>query len=347
VRAYDAFLLGMHEYRKQTRGSLAQAIINLQQAVQLDPGFGRAFWQLSRCYFILLITFGLPREEMTPKAEEALNSAQAAGFVPPIPWTYARSQIHPEIRRDQRTLALEACEQIRRPDPEGLNGYLQLGNSLTAAGFFHAALDFTEYGLDGLQHDASEAVLPWRGYLLSQLGRFDRAIDLRTESIAAQPDDPIAIGERAMLYSRTGQYEKAEQDLVVLSKVFPRNFPQFYHLYWRRELDAAKAYFNWVESRKNLPLPHKYWGCFLLGDIEGGINYVEEEVNRVADPVLLHLNVVRVLPQSISREVEQHPRFQSILKQFGIDDTWRDELMDMANDLTDITGIHVQLDAAY
>ena len=53
------------------------------------------------------------------------------------------------------------------------------------------------------------------------------------------------------------------------------------------------------------------------------------------------------LPQSTLRAVEQHPRFTAILKRFGIDDAWRDELIELANDLTDVTGIHVRLDEEY
>ena len=150
-----------------------------------------------------------------------------------------------------------------------------------------------------------------------------------------------------MLYSRTGQYEKAEQDLATLAKVFPRNFAQFYYLYWHRELDAAKAYFDWLEKRKNLFLLPKYWGCFLLGETEKGLDYVEERLSRGAPAFNLRIDLRRALPQSICTQVECHPRFKAILQEFGIDDVWRDEVMQMANDLTDVTGIHVQLYEAY
>ena len=65
-------------------------------------------------------------------------------------------------------------------------------------------------------------------------------------------------------------------------------------------------------------------------------------------PVFIeHIDLRRALPQSICEQVEGHPRFQAILKEFGVDDTWRDELIQMANDLTDVTGIYVQRDEAY
>ena len=346
VQAYDAFLLGVYEHRKQTRQSYEQAIIRFQQATQLDPGFGRAFWSLYQCHWQLIYSFGIPKGQMASEAEEALNRAKENGFVPPYPWIQAWRELYPDTRPDQRTLALEACDRIRQPDPEWqAYEHLQFGDCLTAAGLFHAALDYTEYYLDRSHHDVGDEST--HGYLLSHLGRFDRAIDLWTERLGSQPDNLRAMLHRALLYSRTGQYQKAEQDLVELSRVAPRNFAQFYHLYWHRELDAAKEYFEWLESRENLPINFKCWGCLLLGDIEGGLNYAEQAANREIAPTIFRATVGAVLPQSILREVEQHPRFQVILTQLGIDDTWRDELIEMANDLSAISGIYVQLDEDY
>lgn len=109
----------------------------------------------------------------------------------------------------------------------------------------------------------------------------------------------------------------------------------------------AKAYFGWLESRKNLTPLYKFWGCFLLGEIEKGLDYVEEAVRRNNNPFMLRTDLHRAVPHSIAMEVDQHPRFQALFKRFGLDDAWRDELIEIANDLTDITGIHVQQDDAY
>ena len=86
---------------------------------------------------------------------------------------------------------------------------------------------------------------------------------------------------------------------------------------------------------------------FLLGDIEGGIGYLEEDVSRGAHPAVFRSNIAEVVPETLLREIEQHPRYRAILKRFGIDEPWRDELMALANDLTVVTGIHVQPDDAH
>jgi hypothetical protein len=70
-------------------------------------------------------------------------------------------------------------------------------------------------------------------------------------------------------------------------------------------------------------------------------------VRRGAHPAVYRSNIGEVLPQSILRKVEQHPRYQALLLRFGIDSAWCDELLAMANDLSPITGIRVQPDEDY
>jgi hypothetical protein len=98
---------------------------------------------------------------------------------------------------------------------------------------------------------------------------------------------------------------------------------------------------------KNHEPQYQCLGCFLLGDIDGGIDHLEEEIRRGVHPSVFRSNLGAQLPRSLLREVEGHPRFQAILKQFGIDDTWCEELTVMANGLRDVTGIHVQPDDDY
>ncbi len=338
--AYDLFLLALHEARPLTRQASERAIGLLKRAVELDPAFGRAHWVLADLYGQLKI-YGLPPKEMDAKRRGAIGRARDSGFVPRVPWS-ADLDAH----SSQRLQATKACEKIRNPDPQWPSyAYYQLADCLLAAGLFHAASRYYEYYHQHVNYDVGfSSVHIW---LLTHLGRFDKSIELYTDRIAAQPDDPISLGDRALVYSRTGQYEKAEQDLEALKNVFPRSFPQFYYLYCRRELDAARAYFNWLEGRKNLPLWYKFWGCFLLGDIERGIDHVEAYVVTEPGAPMLRLNAVRVLPPSIQRQVVQHPRFQAVLEQLGTDDRWRDELLLMANGITDVTGIQVQQDDDY
>jgi TolB-like protein len=340
AQAYEIFLVGLHRARDGTRKSLNQATTNFLQAAQLDPDFARVHWWLYFCYW-RLIGVGQSRAEMEPKADEALSRAEATGFIPPVPWIKARRDLYPETRPELRALAIEAGEKIRQPEPGWrLFEYIQLGDCLIAAGFNHGACDYYEYYLDRVQHDLSATWIVQRyRYLLQQVGRFDKAIELATEALTGE----MEFGERACLYSRTGQYKKAEQDLTAIHKINPKpGIVDFYYLYWRRELDASKL--SWVEDHEP---QYQCQACFLLGDFDAGFNHLEEEIRRGVHPAVFRSNIGAMLPRSILRSVEAHPRFQAILKQFGIDDTWCDELRAMANDLRDVTGIHVQPDDDY
>jgi len=340
AEAYETFLLGLHSARRGTRDSLEHAVAHFLEAARLDPSYARVYWWLYFCYWRLIAT-GMPRQEMEAKGDHALDRAKAAGFVPPVPWIKARRDLIPATRPSQRILALEACEKIRNPDPEWrLFEYIQLGECLIAAGFNHAACGYYEHYLHRATHDLSATwIQPRYRSLLTQLGRFDKAIAVTIELA-------IADGGLAMLYSRTGQYEKAANALAETRSDARFTSARLYSFYWRGELDAARDYYRRHESSVLDPLEH-YWACFLLGDIERGLDHLEEDVRRGAHPAVFRSNLGEVLPQSVMRNVERNPRYQAILRKFGIDSAWCNELMAMANDLRAITGIRVQPDDAY
>ena len=345
AQAYEQLLLGNHLFRRHTQRSLEQALSCYQRAVAFDPEFGPAYMNLHVCYRSLVSGFGAQRSENIARAEKAADRARETGYKPKVPWIVIHRRLHPEAAPGQRSSAIEACTKIREPDPEWqLHEFVQLSASLTAAGLFRGSLDYLEhYYRQSKQQPTNDNTYCW---LLGQIGQFDQAILASTESIAERPDDPIPIGDRAMLYSRTGQYTKAAQDLENMAKTLPRNFPAFYHLFWLGELDAATEYFNWLESR-NMMTIYKFWGCFLLGEFERGMNHLEATAAQGFGASGIRLNATRVLPASISRAVVDHPRFKNLMAQYGVDDGWYGELMDMANKLTDITGIVVRPDEDY
>lgn len=337
ARAYEIFLLGLHAARDGTREKLEAAVAHFTEAIELDPDYARAYWWLYFCYW-RLIGVGLPRAEMQRKGEAALEKARAAGFVPPVPWIKARRDLIPASRPNQRTLALEAAQKIRAPDPEWrLFEYIQFGECLIAAGFNHGACDYYEYYLSRTNHDLSGTwIQPRYRSLLSQLGRFDKAIELMTR---------VGVGGRAIVYSRTGQYELAEQVLATVN-TGPFYFDQFYLYFWRRELDKAKEYYRNADPAELEPLDH-YWVLFLLGDFESGMDHLEEDVARGAHPAVYRSNIGEILTRSMLATLEAHPRYQALLKRFEIDAAWCDELLKIANDLSRVTGIRVQPDDDY
>ena len=74
------------------------------------------------------------------------------------------------------------------------------------------------------------------------------------------------------------------------------------------------------------------------------MDYLEEQYDTGPPGPMygIRMELRRVLPPEIRDEIEQHPRLLLLLEKMGIDYKAQDKLMNPANGLTQITGIHVQ-----
>jgi tetratricopeptide (TPR) repeat protein len=174
-------------------------------------------------------------------------------------------------------------------------------------------------------------------HLLANLGQFEAAITFWSERLTVQPDDPIIRGWRAMLYSRTGQYSKAEEDLSILDTVWPQHFTQAYHYYWLGETDRAIQIFNSLMQRRNFMPSYRVWGCLLIiGDMDIAVDYMEQH------DFLLGRNLSWIFQSFILDRLRNNTRYQALLRRFGIDDQSKSHLVEMVRELEPITGIHLK-----
>jgi TolB-like protein/class 3 adenylate cyclase/Flp pilus assembly protein TadD len=79
--AYDAFLRGWEHYRRSTPDDYAKAIPYFEEAIRLDPEYGRAYAALALVFFqsqdfYWSASLGLSRAEAYEKAEDYLGKAQ-------------------------------------------------------------------------------------------------------------------------------------------------------------------------------------------------------------------------------------------------------------------------------
>jgi TolB-like protein len=345
VEAYNAYLLGKHLAAQATRRSRLQAKEQFENALRLDPNFEEANLEAAlNLYFAREFNPTFPDE-----AADRFERAAGAGLMNrPLAASVVR-EMFPERSPGPLGLARQALAKLRDEDPEWQEyAYWQLGDALVAVGALRGGLAFlARYKeLSGYQLGDHDRIDGWDCFIHAALGDFDRAIDLFSKRIDLRPDNPILVGERLLLYSRTGQYEKAEAELEKVNKVWPRNFPQFYHLYWQREIDAAKAYFGWLGKRASLQPIYKYWGFALLGDLEQSLDHLESMVDASIQ-LLGHIMTRRVLPTSVVEEIERHPRYQALLTRYGIDAEARQQVLDLVNGASDLTGIQVSPDEAY
>jgi hypothetical protein len=166
--------------------------------------------------------------------------------------------------------------------------------------------------------------------------------------IRQDPTKPYLRVERAILYSRTGQFDYAQDDLEILDGGWSEYLAHACFHFWRSDTDQLLK--NHVRL---LALPHNHPAYLLLsysmiGDIDAAMVKYKESVDS-SSRSFVDFGWVRAttrarLSMSVVGQLEQHPVFAALLKKEGIDDAWRQELAERLNDIADITGIQVKED---
>ena len=144
--AYNAYLLGLHEYKKFSRRGYMQAIEYLEQAIQYDSSFAAAYGLVGWCYYYLMNVYGLPRDEMSPKAREAFDRAKALQYEDRVyPWVEIYRLLDPEHSLSEKEFAQQACDNLLSPEPSlRFVEYRQIAECLIHTGLFQASIYFAE-----------------------------------------------------------------------------------------------------------------------------------------------------------------------------------------------------------
>lgn len=311
-----------------------------QHAIEIDPACARAYWGLAQCCGSLIF-YGGDKTSLNSKQIQATNKAQELGFQPPAPWIVIRRSLEQEDLIPVNLLAEESREKILQADTEWGNfADRQLAQCLTQVRLFDMALSFEQKYQESTYLTAIDGneLLALQPNLLANVGQFEKAISLWSEGMAASPDDPILRGWRAMLYSRSGQYQKAAAGITILDAVWSQHFTQVYHHYWLQELEDATQIFDSLMRRRNFSSFYRSWGCLLLRDIDRGIDCLDQS----KDYSWTHVSWI--FPDSVLAELAKHARYQERLEKFGINDQLRTNLIEMVRELGPTTGIHLKED---
>jgi class 3 adenylate cyclase/TolB-like protein/cytochrome c-type biogenesis protein CcmH/NrfG len=133
--AYKAFLRGWAHYRRSTPDDYAKAIPYFEEAIRLDPEYGRAYAALAAVYFqsqdfYWTVSLGLSRGEAYDRAERYLQQAQHR---PPTSTTY---YIAANVARGagRYSEAITAFKEAIAFDPSDSWSYAQLGLTLSLVG---------------------------------------------------------------------------------------------------------------------------------------------------------------------------------------------------------------------
>ncbi len=239
IEAYELYLKGRHFWNQRSPTTLQEAIACFERAIQLDSEYALAWAGLADCYSILRY-YGLARrEELAPKAENAIRRAtELAGEN----WEVLLSRGYhafyfAEDWRDAEPLLRRGVEM----NPQSSLGRLYLALVLDAMGRFDEALaeaaiarqidplspfvltmsagsmviadrcdESLAYLRRALELQPGYLFAMWAlGLALCQLGRTAEAVDLFERIVAASPE-PCYLALLGMAYGLNGQTEEAK-----------------------------------------------------------------------------------------------------------------------------------------
>lgn len=348
-KAMNAFLLGKYALSKGTEQAYDEAIAYFQQAIELDPNFGRAHYRLYLACHHRRRNHG-DDPVLLDRARSAAAAARASGFKPPVPWIHIERRLYPERRVATPEVAAEAIRKIVEQDPEwGSFAYEQLTWALSAAGLFRATRDFALHMFDSPEHsyEDSDADEELPNYYAA-LGEYDEAIRLWSSEVQKDPERLFFRYERSVLYSRTGQFDYAMHDINAMDdSKFAVMARATYH-FWRGEMDRLRECHERLLAMQRVHPSYLVFSSCMLGDLDAAIDQYAEAVDSQARS-FVDLGPLRAmsrgrLPPDLNSQLERHPRFQALLRQHGVTDEWCASLVGQLNAISHITGIRVAPD---
>ncbi len=348
IEAYNAYLLALNALRQLTLKSLTQSMEYLQQAVEHDSDFAAAHGLQAICSISLMTNFGVPWSELGGKARAALERARELNWQHPmLGLLHMDHRLHASAILDQRKMTDKVCEQLRRPDPSWQDfEYLEMSMLLHVVGLTDAALAYFDRYRSKVNYVIGEVLIPGLANhqiaMLFAQHRYRDAIEVATAQIDREPEVHLIRAQRAIIYSRDAQFDKAESDLAVIAKVWPRSFAEGVHLYWKGDREQAEKELLWMAGRANFVGGLRVCGYLMCDEIDQGLDCLEQLI-EANDPSVHYIRVHlrHHCPQEIIETVETHGRYQSLLTRLHVHDSWRGDLVKKTNDVAEITGIPV------
>lgn len=219
-QAYDAFLQGWALYRRFSADDFAQAIPHFQDAVRLDPNYGRAYAALASIYWESWRQGESWTAKVTP-TDDNYRSFTAARFEADKYLTLALRNPSPLAHRvasatywDYRKFdeAIAEAERALALDPNDPDGHVALAWALIFSGRPQDALPAVERAmrLDPLHPEVYAYVL---GISRLGLGQFEEAVTALERAHKRSPDDRNVNIPLAVAYERLGRHEQARAAL--------------------------------------------------------------------------------------------------------------------------------------
>jgi adenylate cyclase len=215
--AYDAFLKGWAHYQRKTPEDFAKAVPYLDEAVERDPNYSRAYAALAAVYWEGSRTWwGKYLDMSKAEAEMTANIYLAEAMQDPTPLAHwIASDIHRSFRRNQeaiteatRAIALDANDPI---------GYYAMSNALIWAGNPVDGAEFIKKAMRLDPHYPPD-YLYFLGKTQFFMGRYDDALATLEEVKRRNPDYDWVFFYLAATYGHLGREQQAKSAIKMFNE---------------------------------------------------------------------------------------------------------------------------------
>ena len=220
IAAYDAFLQGRAHYLRRTPEDFAEAVRYFKKAVELDPGYSRAYAMLALTYWESHHNFwnqslGVPWYGARIRAQTYLQKAMKN----PTALVYqVESRILIGLHKHKE--ALNKAECAISMDPNDANSYLYMAYALIHAGRPEEAFDFIK---TAIRIDPN-----YPAYYLFVLGlahfnceQFKKAASVLERALQRNPVNYVPLIYLAAAYAHLGRKQDAKAAIQKLNECLP------------------------------------------------------------------------------------------------------------------------------
>ena len=209
-RAYDFFLRGLSYFSRHTTQDIVYARQMLKQAIEIEPGYGRAWAGVAYTHGFEYMYFNASNVNL---AEVRRTSAKALKLAPELAQAHVASGIANCMRHNYRKTEKEFAKAIQL-DPGNFQAWYFFGRAKVHEGDTPRALKLFDCASKVRPEDFQSVLLQTQLYI--SLGREDKAIEVTREGIkraraalAINPNDNRALNLGAFALWRLGESAEA------------------------------------------------------------------------------------------------------------------------------------------
>jgi len=314
--AYQLYLQGRFFWNRRSEEGLKTAIRYFEQAIEKDPNYALAWAGIADSYSLLGEYGNIPRKELYPKAEAAVNKAleidnrlaevhtSLASILMFRKWDWANSE-------KEFKLALELNPNYATAHHWYSQWFLNMGRLEESLRMISRAAE-----LDPI----SQAILKDKGLTLYYDRRYDEAIEMAVRTLELDPNYAAAHRLLSLAYQGKEMFDEAIVEnekwgsLTSNKLEIAVSLAQLYAVSGKAE--EAKSLIESVQ-REKLLTDQIYRGLALvyagLGETELAFEYLEESYARHEEAILTLKVDPKVDP------LRSDPRFTALLKKIGIE----------------------------